>query len=188
MNKERKQLIIIGVSSTLLLIVCLILLIRYTAFNKYDVVGSSMHPTLIGAITEAQTQKEKYKTKKSFDRVYTKNTKMVSRGDIVVIKRPDSERDIIKRVIGIAGDTVELVSGTVRVNGETLNETYLAPGTITRHTIPYAKFVVGSDEIFVLGDNRDNSYDSRSHGCFKRDDISGKCISIVRKGKTIWLK
>lgn len=81
-----------------------------------------------------------------------------ARGDIVIFKFPDDEKQLfIKRIIGMPGDTVQMVSGTVYVNGEALDEPYLA-------TIPYGDYgpiSVPEGAYFMMGDNRNNSADSR---------------------------
>jgi signal peptidase I len=88
----------------------------------------------------------------------------IHRGDIVVFKRPPSEaadpsiKDLIKRVIGLPGDTLESRADKVYVNGQAIDEPYLAPGTITTN-LPVTK--VPPNTYFVMGDNRTNSRDSR---------------------------
>lgn len=108
----------------------------------------------------------------------------VHRGDIVVFERPpgastgeDGEvKDLIKRVIAVEGDTIEARDGRVYVNGEQLEEDYLEPGTPTNNlplqTIP-------PDQVFVMGDNRTNSEDSRVFGTITEDDIVGRAFIRV---------
>jgi len=101
-----------------------------------------------------------------------------ARGDVVVLKYPkDTSQFFIKRIIGLPGETVTCQNGKVEIeetNGENLelNEPYLAPGTPTTNCHP--KQVLGSDEYFVLGDNRLFSSDSRVWGILPKDDIVGK--------------
>jgi signal peptidase I len=87
------------------------------------------------------------------------------RGDIVVLKDPTDKSCAVKRVIGIAGDTVELRSGAVYVNGQRLKESYLPAGTKT-YPFDTLKQTVhcGANQFFVLGDNRFYSSDSRCYG------------------------
>ena len=84
-------------------------------------------------------------------------------GDIIICKYPESTKNYVKRLIGLPGDTIQIVGSTVYRNGEALEEAYL---TDERNDSPfYANMeerILGEDEFFVMGDNRDNSRDSRS--------------------------
>jgi signal peptidase I len=115
----------------------------------------------------------------------------VKRLDIVVFKYPEEpERDFIKRVIGLPGDTVELRSKKVYVNGQPLDEPYVhflegpshgAEGAeVTSFDVRerYGPVTVPPDQYFVMGDNRDNSQDSRYWGFLRRDYIKGKALII----------
>jgi signal peptidase I len=94
-------------------------------------------------------------------------------GDIIVFRHPRNELNLIKRVIGLPGDTVEISGGTVRVNGVALEEPYI-------ETPPNydSSWVVPDDQYFVLGDNRNNSSDSHSWGFLPRDLILGKALFV----------
>ena len=93
------------------------------------------------------------------------------RGDVVVFKFPQQpSRDFIKRVIGLPGDTVEINSGIVKVNGVTLEEPYIRG----HNTFDYATALVPPHNYFVLGDNRNNSSDSRNWGFVPEANIIGK--------------
>jgi signal peptidase I len=112
----------------------------------------------------------------------------VRRGDIVVFKYPDEpERDFIKRVIGLPGDTLELRAKKVYVNGQPLDEPYvhyLTPagtgGEVTSIDVRerYGPVTVPADQYFVMGDNRDNSQDSRYWGFLPRTYVKGKALMI----------
>ena len=91
------------------------------------------------------------------------------RGDVIVFIRPN-ERDFIKRIIGVPGDTVEIRAGQVMVNGKVLDEPYL--NQPTRTDMPAR--LVEEGRYFVLGDNRNNSSDSRSFGSIATQDIVGR--------------
>lgn len=97
------------------------------------------------------------------------------RGDVVVVDNVKPNEHLIKRVIGIPGDTIQVVGSKVYLNGSVLVEDY----------IPYDEYPSGiaEDEIhldineyFVMGDNRPVSYDSRYFGCVSRADIRGIVI------------
>jgi signal peptidase I len=112
----------------------------------------------------------------------------IRRGDIVVFKYPDEpERDFIKRVIGLPGDTLELKAKKVYVNGQPLDEPYvhfLTPASegaeITSADVRerYGPVTVPEGQYFVMGDNRDNSQDSRYWGFLPRHYVKGKALMI----------
>ncbi|GAB4569692.1 MAG: signal peptidase I [Anaerolineae bacterium] len=96
------------------------------------------------------------------------------RGDIVVLHSPeDPQLDLIKRVIGLPGETVAVRDGQVFINGIPLNEPYLnAPPRYQ------GEWTLGSDQYFVLGDNRNNSRDSHSFGPVPRTALVGKAAAV----------
>lgn len=97
------------------------------------------------------------------------------RGDIIVFKFPDDENiTYTKRIIGLPGETVEISQGTVTVDGKKLNEPYLE--VITEGT--FGPFQVPEDSYFMMGDNRNNSFDSRmwEKTYLKRDKILAKVM------------
>jgi signal peptidase I len=110
------------------------------------------------------------------------------RGDIVVFKYPDEpERDFIKRVIGLPGETLELRNKKVYVNGQPLDEPYvhfLEPASTSQEVTSfdvrerYGPVRVPGDQYFVMGDNRDNSQDSRYWGFLPRSYIKGRALMI----------
>ena len=106
-------------------------------------------------------------------------------GDIVVFKFPvDPRKDFIKRVIGAGGDVVEIQDKTVYVNGKPLNHdvgVYTDPRTIAGSLKPRDNFgpiTVPKGALFVMGDNRDESFDSRFWGFVPVRDVSGKAFII----------
>jgi len=100
----------------------------------------------------------------------------IERGDIVVFWYPnDPSKSYIKRVIGLPGEIVEVREGTVYINGAVLEEKYLDPG---ENTSPASQGPrqVNPNYYFVMGDNRDNSSDSRSWGLVPKKYIYGKAL------------
>jgi signal peptidase I len=100
----------------------------------------------------------------------------VDRGDIVVFWYPDDpSKSYIKRVIGLPGDTIDIHEGVVRVNGRDLEERYL-DSRLNLNPKSQAPVLVRLNYYFVMGDNRDNSSDSRSWGLVPKKYIYGKAL------------
>jgi signal peptidase I len=111
----------------------------------------------------------------------------IRRGDIVVFKYPEEpERDFIKRVIGLPGETIELRKKRVYINEKLLDEPYvqyLVPpdedgGADFDVRVQYGPVTVPAGHYFMMGDNRDNSQDSRYWGFLPRDYIKGRALVI----------
>jgi len=112
----------------------------------------------------------------------------IRRGDVVVFKYPeDPERDFIKRVIGLPGETIELRDRRVYVDGAPLEEPYVfhlqtagEPGGFSSFDVrvQYGPVTVPADSYFMMGDNRDNSQDSRYWGFLPQDYVKGRALMI----------
>jgi signal peptidase I len=115
----------------------------------------------------------------------------IERGDVLVFKYPvEPERDFIKRVIGLPGESVEVRDKRVFINGKPLDEPYVhyleapsAPSETSEITSfdvrdRYGPVTVPADQYFMMGDNRDNSADSRYWGFLRRDYIKGRAVII----------
>ena len=95
------------------------------------------------------------------------------RGDVVVFRFPgDTSRDFIKRIIAVPGDTVEIRGGIVYVNAQALNEDYIT----NSGRYDYDLTTVPPEHYFVLGDNRNNSFDSHLWGLLPLENIIGKAM------------
>ncbi|MAS33153.1 MAG: signal peptidase I [Anaerolineaceae bacterium] len=101
-----------------------------------------------------------------------------SRLDIVVFHYPrNPEEDYIKRVIGLPGDAIEIRNTIVYVNGQPLEEPYINEACLPRECPDTAEpLLLGPDEYFVMGDNRNNSSDSRDFGPVKRQFLVGEVL------------
>jgi signal peptidase I len=114
----------------------------------------------------------------------------ISRGDVIVFKYPvEPDRDFIKRVIGLPGETVEVRDRKVYINGAPIDEPYvhyLLPASssdyheVTSYDVRdrYGPVMVPADHYFMMGDNRDNSQDSRYWGFLPRELVKGKALVI----------
>jgi signal peptidase I len=115
----------------------------------------------------------------------------IKRGEVVVFKYPvEPDRDFIKRVIGLPGETIEVKEKKVYINGKPFEEPYvhfLEPpaGQSELHEVTsfdvrerYGPVTVPPNQYFVMGDNRDNSQDSRYWGFLPRENVKGKALVI----------
>src|SRR5919202_4006349 len=96
------------------------------------------------------------------------------RGDIVVFESPDEDQDLIKRVVGVAGDNIKVVRGSLYVNGERWEEAYLNYERPDESA--YGPITVPEGHVFVMGDNRADSADSRYIGPVPMDYLVGKAF------------
>lgn len=97
-----------------------------------------------------------------------------ARGDIVIINGPESDRRLVKRVIGLPGETVDIRDGAVWINGVRLEEPYAAGKTLPNGAA--VPLVVPEGHYFVLGDNREYSQDSRQLGAIGSGSLEGKAV------------
>ncbi len=146
-----------------LLIIAVLVFFRLFIISPIKVSGSSMEPTL----------------KNNDHCLVLKTAYSLSTGDTVVFKDTQSDKFLIKRVIAMEGDTVKIENDSVTVNGEKLNEPYLI--TYPENTdFTYGNGVIESkikaDTVYVLGDNRLISKDSRIIGSINKKQILGKVI------------
>jgi len=109
--------------------------------------------------------------------VYRFGISEINRGDTVVFWYPgDPSKSYIKRIIGMPGDKVQVVEGTVFVNGQALDEPYVPSEYRDQVSTPLS--TVPPDEFYVLGDHRSSSNDSRSWGTVPRKFIYGKAVFV----------
>ncbi len=154
------------VLETIVPAVLIALLINLFLAQATRVYGQSMEPNLH---TDQRLVVEKLSYNRHFRQLLGLNGP--ERGDVVVIRvKTQGDELLIKRVIGLPGDTVEIHDGQVFVNGQPLAEPYLAGAT----TGFYGPSIIPPLQIFVLGDNRGFSNDSRSFGTVPLEDVVGR--------------
>ena len=154
--------------ATIVIAVVLTILVKTFILQAYSIPSPSMVPTL--AVGDRVV-------------VFQLNTDP-GRGDIIVFDRPPSDPKtnpddpdvLIKRVIGLPGETVESRDGEVYIDGKLLKEDYLPDDVTTTITSPIA---VPADELLVLGDNRAASFDGRYFGTISKDLIVGRAVARI---------
>ena len=153
-----KELIVYGS------IILAIIIIRSFIITPVRVNGTSMYPTLKHG--EIMLLNKYY---------YHFNN--IKRFDIVVVKTDDDK--IIKRVIGLPGETLKYENHTLYIDGKEVKEKYLKQETddFDLESLGYTK--IPSDCYFVMGDNRENSKDSRMIGCVDKKQITGKTNLVI---------
>jgi signal peptidase I len=155
-NPYHRSHLLREIVETVLLTVAIFLLVN-AATGRFRIEGASMEPNLHDS--------EYVLIDKISYRLHAPE-----RGDVIVFERQGNERDYIKRVIGLPGDTVQVSGGQVLVNGRALDEPYLS--TPMLNDMPARQ--IEADRYFVMGDNRNNSSDSRSFGSIAAPDIVGR--------------
>ncbi|CAB4723227.1 MAG: signal peptidase I [Actinobacteria bacterium] len=153
------------------------LLIRLFLFQQYYIDGPSMQTTLMPQ-DRVLVNKMSYKLHD------------IHRGDVIVFDRVTNETqhdDLIKRVMGLAGETLEIRSCIVYVDGVLVDEPYLNPEQTSQiepsarcgsHT-DMAPTVVPEHTVFVMGDNRVQSFDSRDFGPIDTDKVRGRAFVVI---------
>ena len=148
----------------LVIIIFIILFLMIYVVSITQVVGSSMKSTLIDGDVLILS-KANYRF---FD---------IKRGDIISLDYEDTKY-LIKRVIGLPGDSIEIVDNVIYINGEVYEEDYLDEGLDYPdfHLSDLGYDTIPEDMYLVLGDNREDSLDSRDIGLISKDNVNGKIV------------
>ena len=192
----------------ILIIALVVFSIRSSLADWNDVPSGSMKPTILEG-DRVFVNKLAYDLKVPFTTWHLLEWSNPQRGDIVVFYSPHDGKRLVKRVVGVPGDTIELRHDTLLLNGKPVEygpiptnvlrdvsaadqamqiyaEEHLPGRTHTVAAIPtvaalrdFGPVQVESDHFFMMGDNRDNSFDSRFYGAVPRKSILGRATTVV---------
>lgn len=154
------------------LIICMVSVFIITNFivRPVQVKGNSMYPTL-------------HDESIGFSDTLGYHIGEIERFDIVIVYIEEKNEYIVKRVIGLPGETVSYSNGNLYINGEYIEETFLQQEYVESFGEGWmsdvSEITLGEDQYYCLGDNRPHSSDSRYYGPFKKDQIKSKGIFII---------
>lgn len=143
------------------LLVVILVIFSFRFFATAEVNGTSMYPTYDDG-----------------DFLVLRKTKSVERGTKVAIKNNDMKKILCKRVIGLEGDHILIDETGTYINGVLEDESYV---NIDTNCEKYVDIVVGKNQLFVMGDNRGGSTDSRDFGCLSVNDLVGTEVINITK-------
>ncbi len=185
-KKKKTAAVLTAIGLSVLVAVIVAIIVIAVVCDTFVVDGSSMYPALYGGKDNVYTDG---------DKVVVNKYKTPQKGDIVVI-HPEGQSTMIKRVVATAGDTVKVVGGVLYVNGAKADTSYLSdknklmyasyPDTL----LDMAEFTVKQGHIWVLGDNRLVSHDSRDPkiGQVSLDEVLGTVFLIITEDKKLnWI-
>ena len=196
--KRRRKSIVREYAEAIAIAVLLALVIRSLGVQAFTIPSGSMMDTLLVG-DYILVNKFLYGPELPLTELHLPALRDPQRGDIIVFKYPqDEKRDFIKRIVATAGERVQVRGHQVLVNGKALVEPYTKfADSGSRGGEGYCGYAYGCeptivppDSYFVMGDNRDNSQDSRYWGFVKRDKIKGKAFLIYWSwdGDRHWLR
>lgn len=174
-KKEKKSRKVgIAVISVLSVFLVFFLLIFYFFSTPIWIQGDSMEPFL-----SESTNDRVVLLKKGYELDY---------GDIVVFERESEGRlkQVIKRVVGLEGDIIQIKAGILYRNGEKIEEDYVSDKNIDFFKFTQ-EYTVGEGEIYVLGDNRVVSLDSSAYGAVRLSALVGKAVYLIGDGKSMFI-
>lgn len=182
-----------------LLLACIVFF-KSAIADLSSISGASMLPTLLDG-DKVWVNKLAYDVKIPFTEISLSKISDPKRGDVIIIDSKKAHKRLVKRIVGIPGDTIYMQNNALVINGKAANYNVLSrnddsliileelPGKthqarlsryfINRSNRSYGPAVVPEDHYFVLGDNRDNSADSRVYSFIPREEIIGRSSSVV---------
>jgi len=182
MTANRKMGVVREYAESIIIAIIIALFIRTFIVQAFKIPSGSMEPTLLIG-DHLLVNKFEYGIHIPFTEKKVFAYHKPERGDIIVFTYPvDQSKDFIKRVIGLPGETIEIRKKKIYINNKLFTGsygTYRDPDTVTQ--VPRDNFgpvVVPANHVFVMGDNRDRSYDSRFWGFVDYNKIKGKAWII----------
>ena len=196
-QKIRKKSLFREYAEAIIIAVLLALVIRQFAVQAFTIPSGSMMDTLLIG-DYILVNKFLFGPEIPFTDKHLPGLRQPEHGDVIVFKYPNDEtRDFIKRIVAVGGDTVQIKDNRVVLNGKLLDEPYVMPGSFRAGQSTHCGYLYGCEPVvvppnsyFVMGDNRDNSQDSRYWGFVKREKIRGKAFLIYWSwnADTHWLR
>jgi len=183
---------------SLIIFICLMSVFRSAVADWYEVPTASMNPTIVEG-DRILTNKMAYDLRLPFTHTSLMRTAEPEVGDIIVFDSKAANNRLIKRVIGLPGDTVSMINNELIINDQAISYTKLKENDIEQtlienlpsaaHVIQvsktpslvqhFSKVTIPKDMYLVMGDNRDNSADSRVIGFVPRDELLGKANKVI---------
>lgn len=180
---KEKRSIVNFLLNAIIAVFCIVLAVEVifnTFFTGIYVVNISMTPTFTGAPVTGYNADGTEIFGAGGDFIYVSKTSKPDYGDVVVVYRETKNSggqivkgNIIKRVVAFGGDTVEIVGGVLKVNGEVVDEPYIDPDRNSPILNNFKLHTVEEGCMFLLGDNRNESTDSRENGDFPVANLVG---------------
>ena len=183
-----------------LIVLASIVFFKSAIADLSSISGGSMQPTLLDG-DKVWVNKLAYDMKVPFTEINLAELDDPKRGDIIIIDSARAGKRLIKRIVGLPGDTIAMHNNALVINGEPMtyevvsrddsaviiveelpelsHRAQLASGYVSRSRRSYGPAVVPEGQYFVLGDNRDNSADSRAYSFIPREEIVGRSDSVV---------
>lgn len=182
------------------MLLCCIVFFKSAIADLSSISGASMQPTLLDG-DKVWVNKLAYDVKIPFTEISLAEISDPERGDVVIIDSKKANKRLVKRIVGIPGDTIYMQNNALVINGVAANyevlsrdddaviileelpdrphQARLSNGYVNRSNRSYGPTIVPDDAFFVLGDNRDNSADSRVYSFVPREELIGRSNSVV---------
>jgi len=161
--------------------------------NPYDIKSNNIRPRIFGMDIYRIPSKSMQPLLNPGDIIVISNKAYleatIKRNEVIVFKRvlnKNSGKSIpfIKRVVALSGDRVKIEKGLIFINGSPISESYIKiSNKVKPYSLGMAEIKIPENKLFVLGDNRDNSNDSRMFGVISISDVVGKAIDILYSSK-----